>query len=34
MLTALITSALSYKKIKKKELENIFSKIKHEDTDF
>ena len=28
------TSALNYNKIKKKELENIFKKIKHEDKDF
>ena len=29
-----ITSALNYTEIKKRELENIFKKIKHEDTDF
>ena len=29
-----ITSALNYNKIKKKELENIFIKTKHEDIDF
>ena len=29
-----LTLALSYSEIKKRELENIFKKIKHEDTDF
>ena len=29
-----LTLSLNYNKIKKKELENIFKKIKHEDTDF
>ena len=29
-----ITSSLNYNKIKKKELENIFKKTKHEDIDF
>ena len=29
-----ITSALNYTEIKKRQLENIFKKIKHEDTDF
>ena len=29
-----LTLSLNYNKIKKKELKNIFKKIKHEDTDF
>ena len=29
-----LTLSLNYNKIKKKELENIFKKIKHEDKDF